>query len=669
MAQVAGLQDFRREGPPGDIGTFQSAASIIIFPFTFSGVTYYVAQRMGVRGWTLLSQGTLAAPVIQAALNLSSVDILLKTGIYDVQVTLYIRGVSDVVLRGEGWGTKLWTNNTMGIRIGTEDDSLTSQRIIIRDLYLDLSRTTYTDAPHTKEAIIIDGNNTALTTDITIRDCYFYRDNSVSTIHGYNNQGRVLVTDSYFYQCTATSGAIHPHNGGDWIAAGNHLISGTGEAIKHPGIIINNSITNYTVTVDQLRAAIVSGRVIAGNVITGGTGPGILIFTTEVIVANNRISGLMNGDGIKTRADAAGSQSVIMGNNIYNAPTNYRAIEVLSPSHNVLVIGNLASECSDQPIYVSGNDCEVISNHLYRPANGTNNTRNGIYVSGDRAIVSGNKLFGDQNKPLYGILLTGSDGSMVTDNHLKFSTAGGATTGTADIHLENCNKCLVSDNHIIDDQVVSGILVSGNSARNIVRGNVIDVDGIGVSLAAATVTGTVVKDNPFMDTTGIYLSDLGVNTILEAKIFQFTEPLGTATYIVVSPVGIEVDAADEGALACGEAPLDVQQVIRFRVKGVGLAAPGAAKGMLLQILINAGKPAGHEAYNAEAITVAGVISTEDNFAINDAVEWFIDATDDADVGDIKEGETIEMFAMFEDDGANGDIATDAILRTISMEYV
>lgn len=69
MAQIAGLADLRGTGPPGDTGVFQASVSIIVYPFTFSGVTYYVAQRMGILGWTLVSQGTVASTILQAAIT------------------------------------------------------------------------------------------------------------------------------------------------------------------------------------------------------------------------------------------------------------------------------------------------------------------------------------------------------------------------------------------------------------------------------------------------------------------------------------------------------------------------------------------------------------------------------------------------------------------------
>ena len=69
MSNIAGLQDFRQEGPPGDTGVYQATPSVIVYPFTFSGITYIVAQRMGARGWVLVDYGTVAATVIQAGID------------------------------------------------------------------------------------------------------------------------------------------------------------------------------------------------------------------------------------------------------------------------------------------------------------------------------------------------------------------------------------------------------------------------------------------------------------------------------------------------------------------------------------------------------------------------------------------------------------------------
>ncbi|GAH53936.1 unnamed protein product [marine sediment metagenome] len=58
MAAIAGLKDYRKHGPPADIGNFVQTASAIVLRFTFSGTTYYAAIRTGISGWVLLGPGS-----------------------------------------------------------------------------------------------------------------------------------------------------------------------------------------------------------------------------------------------------------------------------------------------------------------------------------------------------------------------------------------------------------------------------------------------------------------------------------------------------------------------------------------------------------------------------------------------------------------------------------
>jgi len=73
MAQVAGLQDFRGQGTPADVGMFVMPASVVVYQATFGGNTYICAARQGDRGWVLIGYLLLSGPnattVINAALT------------------------------------------------------------------------------------------------------------------------------------------------------------------------------------------------------------------------------------------------------------------------------------------------------------------------------------------------------------------------------------------------------------------------------------------------------------------------------------------------------------------------------------------------------------------------------------------------------------------------
>jgi len=90
VAQIAGIQDFRGDGAPADIGTYQFPATVMIFKFTFSGVSYTVAMRSGVSSWVLLSQGVSGTDDVQmqaafdylVSLVWPGGSIYVKTGVY-----------------------------------------------------------------------------------------------------------------------------------------------------------------------------------------------------------------------------------------------------------------------------------------------------------------------------------------------------------------------------------------------------------------------------------------------------------------------------------------------------------------------------------------------------------------------------------------------------------
>jgi len=155
--------------------------------------------------------------------------------------------------------------------------------------------------------------------------------------------------------------------------------------------------------------------------------------------------------------------------------------------------------------------------------------------------------------------------------------------------------------------------------------------------------------------------------------FPFTAG-GDATGIIIaqfihgdaSPKGWEIDAAAEWAIAPFTLPPDCQQVCWVRIKAVGLAAPGAGNGMLLDIQIDAGGD--DEGFQAEAIAVANKVNSTLNFAANDVIQWLLTPADDSDIGDLIADDHGHVKVRFET-FANGDIDTDAVFGTVTFEGV
>lgn len=109
MSAIAGLVDFRQEAPPADVGVYQLPCSVLVFQFTFSGTTYVVAVRSGVRGWVLIDFDTDATVVIQSAINfLGSLSptggkIFLVRGTYWINAKITV-SYRNVMIEGEGHG-------------------------------------------------------------------------------------------------------------------------------------------------------------------------------------------------------------------------------------------------------------------------------------------------------------------------------------------------------------------------------------------------------------------------------------------------------------------------------------------------------------------------------------------------------------------------------------
>lgn len=77
MTAVAGIHDLREFGAPGDMGVFQLPCSYLVFPFTFSGVSYYVAIN-GSTGQSTVTSGADISLLISSLNNL----IFLRPGSY-----------------------------------------------------------------------------------------------------------------------------------------------------------------------------------------------------------------------------------------------------------------------------------------------------------------------------------------------------------------------------------------------------------------------------------------------------------------------------------------------------------------------------------------------------------------------------------------------------------
>ncbi len=139
MSQIAGLVDFREHGPPADIGTFQVAATAMVFRFTFSGTTYTCAIAGGASGWELIAYRPSGADdvEIQAAIDyvaaLGGGKVVFGKGLYYLTATLLIL-VNDITLEGNQYVYIYLANNADVDALHIGDATHSARSTIIRNL-------------------------------------------------------------------------------------------------------------------------------------------------------------------------------------------------------------------------------------------------------------------------------------------------------------------------------------------------------------------------------------------------------------------------------------------------------------------------------------------------------------------------------------------------------
>lgn len=132
MSQIAGLQDFRQEGPPADIGTYQLPCSVMVFKHTFSGTDYYYAIRSGDRGWVLIDVGVDPATVINNALGDAGAHDVLVLLLENWTITTSLSVPAGVHLHSIGWRYSLdYDADGDCITIAGDDVKVTELKIVI----------------------------------------------------------------------------------------------------------------------------------------------------------------------------------------------------------------------------------------------------------------------------------------------------------------------------------------------------------------------------------------------------------------------------------------------------------------------------------------------------------------------------------------------------------
>lgn len=255
MSQIAGLQNFRQQGPPADIGTFQLPYSVLFFQHTFSGTTYVCALRSGERGWILVDYGTDASTVINTALALGLTDYFLCGGKYYITATLIINDYQ----RLEGAGqdkTYLQLAANVDLIRNQDYNVSTNQHIYIAHMTLEGDRANYTGSgiagnfvrstfehlrvehfvTYAVNLFGVDGDNAA---DNYFLGCYFYE----CTLGGFV-QGP-YAPDNRFQNCVFGNNGGNQYELGAWsvntVIIGCHFYSSGQTGAEAYGIYFNQT--------------------------------------------------------------------------------------------------------------------------------------------------------------------------------------------------------------------------------------------------------------------------------------------------------------------------------------------------------------------------------------------------------------------------------------------
>ena len=434
MSQIAGLQDFRQEGSPADLGTFLLPCEALSFQFTFSGTTYICSVRSGERGWVLIDFGTVASTVLNAAgayingLGGGTHHICANSVPYSI--TLRILVYNNMVLEGSGWGTILKLANLANERVIMNADPVGGNSYFeVRDLQVDGNRANQNAAGTI--GIELRNASSFAVTHCYVHDTYY---DGMGCWEGSHDGEFVnnLCHSTSNRHCIFVEYGVAPITH-DIIVEGNitYSSSNTGSGINITGgpgtelyriTVINNvSYSNgqQGIQLGDLRGCTCTGNVVynnasygillidniqnstlTANISQGNADDGICLLTStcKLVTISANVSFNNATDGILLYG---ASSNTIVGNVCYHN-TRYGIYLRNGASDNV-VSSNI---CYDEPVAVQSNGL-ILNNdaddNLIMLNWFTGHTNMGIQIltaDCDRNVVIHNRLGGNTNGPI-----------------------------------------------------------------------------------------------------------------------------------------------------------------------------------------------------------------------------------------------------------------------------
>lgn len=366
-------------------------------------------------------------------------------------------------------------------------------------------------------------------------------------------------------------------------------------------------------------------NVISGNTCQGNIDDGIYLYLSD----NNTITG-NNCQGNDDAIDMVSSNNNTVSDNTFQG-SYYYGIH-LDGSINNTIVGNTCQGNNSRGIFLDdASNSNTVSGNTSQ-----GNGKDGIYIIASNSnTISGNTCQGNKDHGIY--IRDNSDNNTVVGNTCLENSQG--TTNTCDdIYLTN------SDYNNIQ----------ANTCR---AGALAKKPRYGINISDATCDGNRAIDNDLHDDgfgTAPF-NDAGTGTRLATYVVPFSDGLDP------QDSGFLLDADTEYARAWLRLPAEVQQVVRMKIYARAVVLSAAA----MRLEINANGGADNEAYNTHATAAPNTPSTSTNFAADDVIFWTLTA---AGIVALLGGDTVEVKVLHEAAG-DSDVATNAYIRTVEIEYV
>lgn len=405
MAAIAGLQDFRQQGPPADIGTFILPTTIVVFDHTFDGTTRYCAVRMGERGWILVSYDLNPRVVINAtiaALTTGGEVTLAYYGTWSVDASIVDAGVDNITLRGLGRSTVLQLADVANVDV----IHLTGvDGWIITDLKVDVNKANQTGVNEAYAGIRME-----TCSEITVERCW--------VLNAYTNGAPVYPSRAYgilFSYCV------------DCEAIGNRC-----ENNDYGGIGFYSRLADGTDP--SLRC------IAANNICWGNDHSGIQIGYSDYCIIESNICRANTTVNIISHS---GTYNNVVGNICLGEDSCSIGVQFIDTSNFGIISNN---RCIDHTTYgikieSSSHSCLIEANFCRA------NDSSGIYIlASDQTVVVGNISV---SNGAYGIAL----GSLTDRTSVECNYTIGNTSGCARVDNANCNNNMFTNNQFDEGDI------------------------------------------------------------------------------------------------------------------------------------------------------------------------------------------------------------------------